>query len=113
MPQLLDCQFFTGFVVFQTMSGIFQILSTFQTICCQKLADDSSALPQLCLAMKDGPEHIRRFRGIISKPHVRPGRVQIFEPFHWFKGYKVAFLCLCLVDFSVLGKGALTYGSCM
>ena len=40
--------------------GIFQILSPFETICCQK-STNFSALSQLCLAIKDGPEHIRKF----------------------------------------------------
>ena len=73
-------------------------------MCCLKLANDFSALPQLCLAIKDGPEHIRRFWDTLSKLQVRPGRVQILEPFDWFKGYKIACSCLHLEDPSILGK---------
>ena len=93
---------------FKSVSGIFQIPSPFETTCCQKLANDFSALPQLCLAIKDGPEHIRRFWDTLSKLQVSRGRVQIFEPFDWFKGYKIAFSYLYLVDFYILGKRTFT-----
>ena len=36
-----------------------------------------------------------------------PCRAQIFEPFNWFKGYKIAYLYLHLVDFLILGKRTL------
>ena len=50
-----------------------------------------SALPQLYLAIKDGPGHIRKIWDKLSKLQVCPGHVQIFEPFDWLKGYKIAF----------------------
>ena len=80
------------------MSGIFQIPSPIHTTCCQKLANDFSALPQLHLAIKDGPGHIQKMLDTLSKPQVCPGHLQIFEAFDWLKGYKIAFSYLHLVD---------------
>ena len=76
---------------FQNMSGIFQIPSSFETTRCQKLPNDFPALPQLHLAIKDGPGHIQKIWDTLSKLQVCPGHAQIFEPFDWLKGYKIAF----------------------
>ena len=37
---------------------------------CRRTANDFSALQLLCLAMKDGPEHIRRLSDTLSKVHL-------------------------------------------
>ena len=84
---------------FRSVSGIFQISFSFESTCCQKLAIDFSALPQLYLAIKDGPEHIRKIWDTLSKLQVCLGHVQVFEPFDWLKGYKIAVSYLYLVDF--------------
>ena len=83
---------------FLTVSGIFQIPSPFETTCSQNLANDFFALPWLYLAIADGPGHIRKIWDTLSKLQVCPGHVQIFEPFDWLRGYKIAFSHLYLVD---------------
>ena len=92
----------------KSVSGILQIPFPFEITCCQKFANDFSALPLLYSSVKDGPGHIQRIWDILSKPHVCPGHVQIFEPFDWLKGYKIAFSYLYLVDLSVLRKREIT-----
>ena len=41
------------------MSGTFKISSSFETTCCQELANDFSALQQFYLAIEDGQEHLQ------------------------------------------------------
>ena len=91
------------------MSGIFQIPSPIESTYCQKLANDFSALPQLYLAIKDGPGHMQRIWETCSKLQVRPGHVQTFEPCDWLEGYKIAFSYLHLVDLQDLRKRDFTY----
>ena len=75
---------------FQNGAGILYIRSPILTSCCQNLANDCSALQQLYLAIKDGPEHIQMIWDTLSKLQLLRGNGQIFASYNWLEGYKSA-----------------------
>ena len=60
--------------------------------------------PRHILAIKDGPEQVKRLWGTDSKLQVCPGHVQILELFDRFKGLKEAFSYLYYEDLFALRK---------
>ena len=54
----------------------------------------------------------KKFWDTLWLPNICPGPVQIFEPFDWFLGYKIAFSYLYVEELRVRRKRDFTYRTC-